>query len=702
MARQFNPGQIQTGSLFNISSSYALTASYVLNAVSSSFAQTASFLNTLNQDLTFNGNLTLNGTASISYLNVAYETASVIYSSGSNQFGDAANDTQTLYGNVIVPTGSVGIGTTTPNAKLDISGSVNISGSGVQIPLQISSGNTSLLFVSGSGNVGIGTTSPSRNLDVVGTTETTIRIRDTGGSSLELYQQATDSYLLATNALHTYTSGSLRLSITSTGNVGIGTIAPGYKLSVSASSTSDGIEVIQAGTSRILLRGDGVVNWGQTANYGSLTWDTGKAIIQGQSGKALSLGANGVADHLYITTGSNVGIGTTTPEHKLDVIGNARIGYNSNASTSVLLNITAGGSGYDSVIDFGFFDTFDAGIWHVGRKGATGAFFISNYSSGPETNVLTISTANLVGIGTTTPSSRLDVSGSARITDGLTVTGSLIVSGSTSIRGTLNQASASLASGLFAHAQGFAVTALGDYSHAEGYGTNAIGNSSHAEGNTTTATGEGSHAEGSSTVANGQYSHAEGLGTIAQGAYQHVQGQYNISSSAQGAFIVGNGTADGARSNLIFASGSQVQITGSARITGSLVVTGSAQITGSFIIQGNSQVSGSLRGQVTALSVTSNTASINMSTNNFFTLTLLNSINGVTHINPTNINPGQTVSIRITQSSTFPGSISFPSSIKQASGSAYTASAVSSAVDIVTLIAFDASTVYVSAINRMI
>jgi len=136
--------------------------------------------------------------------------------------------------------------------------------------------------------------------------------------------------------------------------------------------------------------------------------------------------------------------------------------------------------------------------------------------------------------------------------------------------------------------------------------------------------------------------------------------------------------------------------------TGSALITGSLSVTGSLIIQGNSQVSGSLRGQVTALSVTSGTASINMSTNNFFTLTLLNSITGVTHINPTNINPGQTANIRITQSSTFPGSISFPSSIKQASGSAYTASAVSSAVDIITLIAFDTSTVYLSAINRMI
>ena len=95
------------------------------------------------------------------------------------------------------------------------------------------------------------------------------------------------------------------------------------------------------------------------------------------------------------------------------------------------------------------------------------------------------------------------------------------------------------------------------------------------------SSGDYSHAEGSATTAQGAYSHAEGYNTVASGLYQHVQGQYNISSSAQSAFIVGNGTGNGAlRSNLIFASGSQVQITGSVIATTGF--TGSLQGTASF------------------------------------------------------------------------------------------------------------------------
>jgi hypothetical protein len=149
-----------------------------------------------------------------------------------------------------------------------------------------------------------------------------------------------------------------------------------------------------------------------------------------------------------------------------------------------------------------------------------------------------------------------------------------------------------IASGSYSHAEGYNTIASGSYSHAEGDTTRAEGLGSHTEGVLTRASGQASHAEGIYTTASGDYSHAEGSNTVssgisshaaggytlASGNYQSVIGMYNQSSTNQGAFIIGNGTGTGARSNLLYASGSQVQITGSlvvsAGITGAL--TGNA------------------------------------------------------------------------------------------------------------------------------
>jgi hypothetical protein len=135
-----------------------------------------------------------------------------------------------------------------------------------------------------------------------------------------------------------------------------------------------------------------------------------------------------------------------------------------------------------------------------------------------------------------------------------------------------------IASGSFSHAEGNDNQAIGQGSHAEGNQTTSSGFYSHAEGQTTQAIGAASHAEGNNTQAIGNYSHAEGNQTIASGTYQHVQGQYNISSSAQSAFIIGNGTSNANRRNLIFASGSQFQISGSLFITGSTQGNGSGHV----------------------------------------------------------------------------------------------------------------------------
>ena len=63
-------------------------------------------------------------------------------------------------------------------------------------------------------------------------------------------------------------------------------------------------------------------------------------------------------------------------------------------------------------------------------------------------------------------------------------------------------------------------------------------------------TGEYSRQEGYNTTASGEGSHAEGFGTTASSNYQHVSGKYNVSDTNNTyAVIVGNGTADNARSN---------------------------------------------------------------------------------------------------------------------------------------------------------
>ena len=90
------------------------------------------------------------------------------------------------------------------------------------------------------------------------------------------------------------------------------------------------------------------------------------------------------------------------------------------------------------------------------------------------------------------------------------------------------------ATGVGAHTEGMQTIASGMWSHAEnginvmGESTIASGNFSHAEGMGTEAAGASSHAEGYKTKANGDYTHVEGVGTIANGRASSASGRYNI------------------------------------------------------------------------------------------------------------------------------------------------------------------------------
>jgi hypothetical protein len=91
---------IASGSLIG-TSSFALSASNAINAQNAISAQTASYVNTLNQNVTINGDLSAH-TGSFNVLQVNYISSSIIYSSGSNTFGDELSDTQILSGSVYV------------------------------------------------------------------------------------------------------------------------------------------------------------------------------------------------------------------------------------------------------------------------------------------------------------------------------------------------------------------------------------------------------------------------------------------------------------------------------------------------------------------------------------------------------------------------------------------------------------------------
>jgi hypothetical protein len=134
----------------------------------------------------------------------------------------------------------------------------------------------------------------------------------------------------------------------------------------------------------------------------------------------------------------------------------------------------------------------------------------------------------------------------------------------------------SVARGAGSHAEGQNTLAQGLQSHAEGSLTWAQGNQSHAEGYNSTSSGAYSHAEGESTSAGGTASHTAGLGTITNASYQYAIGQYNLTMpTSPYSFIIGNGASNASRSNLVFASGSLFQITGSASVSSTLTTSGS-------------------------------------------------------------------------------------------------------------------------------
>jgi hypothetical protein len=139
---------------------------------------------------------------------------------------------------------------------------------------------------------------------------------------------------------------------------------------------------------------------------------------------------------------------------------------------------------------------------------------------------------------------------------------------------------------------------------------------------------------------------------------------------------------------------------GSSGTSGTIGATGSSGTSGTSFTSpysGSLVITGSIQGNVNALSIASQTASLNLNNGNFFTLQLVSG--SATHILPSNIRPGQTINIRL--NTTGSGTVTFPSFVDQVSGSSYIPSTTTS-VDIITLISFDSSSLYLANIKNLV
>jgi len=110
-------------------------------------------------------------------------------------------------------------------------------------------------------------------------------------------------------------------------------------------------------------------------------------------------------------------------------------------------------------------------------------------------------------------------------------------------------------------------------------------------------------------------------------------------------------------------------------------------------------VTGAVKSNITALAIASTTASMDCQDGDMFSLTLANGVD--THLDATNVQAGQTISLKVTNNATGAGTLSFAPDFKFAGGTAPTVTATTSAKDIITFQSFDGTTLDGTAVLNL-
>jgi hypothetical protein len=285
-----------SASFVNMSSSLSIRVTNTEASVTLLNAKTGSYATTGSN--TFTGTQTVQGTIIAQTLNVQQVTSSIVYSSGSNIFGKLpGTDVQSMTGSLRVTGsgdhwvmgGNVGLGTTSPSFKLDVSGSVQNQDTN---PLYITNASSTTYF-------------GGLSIRQAGTEKSRFASNSTSGTYIYDKGAVGTSFINSTDATTVF--------IKDDGNVGIGTTNP-----------ANGILNLYKSSGTINISLQSGVNYAYLINTGSYI---ALGSNSGTTGVKFLIDRTAPDNAFIINSNGSVGIGTTTPSTSilLDINGSVNV-----------------------------------------------------------------------------------------------------------------------------------------------------------------------------------------------------------------------------------------------------------------------------------------------------------------------------------------------------------------------------------------